>query len=226
MRFTRRKHDDSYVEHHHDGHPDQHGRTGGDHARTDHHVAGRREVVAHEREEHGGVKWGSALFGWLVAMGAAVLLTALATALGAALRLGTVSGAEEAEAQVRQDAETVGLVGAVVLLVVLLLAYYAGGYVAGRMARFDGARQGIAVWAWAVLVAVVVAVLGVVAGTEYDVLSRLGGFPRIPVDEGDLTVGGIVTAVLAVVVALVGAILGGLAGMRFHRRVDRTGLGR
>ena len=29
-----------------------------------------------------------------------------------------------------------------------------------------------------------------------------------------------------VAAALIGAILGGLAGMRFHRKVDRTGLGR
>ena len=27
-------------------------------------------------------------------------------------------------------------------------------------------------------------------------------------------------------IAAVGAVLGGLAGMRFHRRVDRAGLGR
>jgi len=30
--------------------------------------------------------------------------------------------------------------------------------------------------------------------------------------------------VIALVAALVGAILGGLAGMRFHRKVDRAGL--
>jgi len=35
-----------------------------------------------------------------------------------------------------------------------------------------------------------------------------------------------VALVGVVVVALVGAILGGLAGMTFHRRVDRVGLGR
>jgi uncharacterized membrane protein YfcA len=32
--------------------------------------------------------------------------------------------------------------------------------------------------------------------------------------------------VVVALVSLVGAMLGGLAGMRFHRRVDRTGLGR
>ena len=37
-----------------------------------------------------------------------------------------------------------------------------------------------------------------------------------------MALGGAVVAL----VSLVGAMLGGLAGMRFHRRVDRTGLGR
>jgi hypothetical protein len=31
--------------------------------------------------------------------------------------------------------------------------------------------------------------------------------------------------VAAVVTALVGSVLGGLAGMRFHRKVDKAGLG-
>ena len=29
----------------------------------------------------------------------------------------------------------------------------------------------------------------------------------------------------AILAALIGAVLGGLAGMRFHRKVDKTGLG-
>jgi len=69
-----------------------------------------------------------------------------------------------------------------------------------------------------------VAVAGVVAGAEFDVLAQLNSFPRIPVSEGDLTTAGIIAAVAAALVSLLGAILGGRAGMRFHRRVDRTGL--
>ena len=94
------------------------------------------------------------------------------------------------------------------------------------MARFDGAKQGIAVWIWALVVAILLAVLGAVAGSKYNVLAQLNSFPRIPVNEGDLTAGGIIAAVAAVAATLVGAILGGLAGMRFHRKVDQTGLGR
>jgi hypothetical protein len=109
------------------------------------------------------------------------------------------------------------------VLVILLLAYYAGGYVAGRMARFNGAKQGVGVWVWAVVIAVVVAVLGAVAGAQFDVLANLNGLPRLPINEGTLTAAGLVTALVALVAALLGAVLGGLAGMRFHRKVDRAG---
>jgi hypothetical protein len=108
----------------------------------------------------------------------------------------------------------------------LFIAYYCGGYVAGRMARFNGAKQGVAVWLWAVVIAIVVAVLGAVAGSKYNVLANLNSFPRIPVNEGTLSAGGIIALLAVALASLVGAILGGLAGMHFHRKVDKAGLGR
>jgi hypothetical protein len=93
------------------------------------------------------------------------------------------------------------------------------------MARFNGMKQGIAVWVWALLIATVVAVLSAVAGEQFNVLARLDSFPRIPISEGALTTGGILTALAVVAASLIGAILGGLAGMRFHRKVDKAGLG-
>jgi len=190
----------------------------------------RKSVVAREEDAHGGVKVGSAFFGWLTATGTAVLLTALLAATGTAIGLAGSANVDQAVSDAQdgaaQNAGTIGLVGGIAVLVVLLVAYFCGGYVAGRMARFNGAKQGVAVWVWAVVIAVVVAVLAAVAGSEFDVLGRLNAFPRIPVDAGSLTTGSIIAVVAAVVVALVGAVLGGLAGMRFHRRVDRAGLGR
>lgn len=176
----------------------------------------RREVVQREKDQFGGMKFGSAFFGWLTATGTLVLLSALATALGVALIANNNGNADE---------ETMGIAGVVVLLVILLIAYYCGGYVAGRMARFNGLRQGIAVWLWAVVIAVVVAVLGALAGDRFNVLAQVNAFPQIPLLNGDATATAIISAVAAAVVALIGAILGGLAGMRFHRRVDRAGLG-
>jgi len=182
----------------------------------------RREVLAREKDRFGGIKWGSAFFGWLTATGTAVILTALLVAAGATV--GVATGADTNEAQ--ENAATIGLAGGLALLAVILVAYFCGGYVAGRMARFSGVKQGIAVWIWALVIAAAVAVAGAVLGDKYDLLDRVGGFPRLPIGGDNVTTGSIVAVVIALVAALVGAILGGLAGMRYHRRVDQAGLGR
>jgi hypothetical protein len=186
----------------------------------------RRTVVNRQREAHGGIKVGSAFFGFLTATGVGVLLTALVTAAGTAVGLanGTTASDVTSQATSKASATTIGIVGGIILLVILFIAYYCGGYVASRMARFNGLKQGFAVWLWAVVIAIVVAVLAAVAGSKYNILGQLNSFPRIPVSEGNLTTGGIIAAVAVVVASLAGALLGGLAGMRFHRRVDRTGL--
>ncbi len=186
----------------------------------------RHSVVDREKDEHGGIKFGSAFFGWLTATGMTVLLTALLAAAGTAFGLGTDTTVDQATSTATSDPTTVGWVGGIVLAVILFVAYYCGGYVAGRMARFDGVKQGLAVWLWALIIAVVLAVVGVIAGDQYNVLAQLNSFPRIPMSEGDLTTAGIIVAVAIALITLIAAILGGLAGMRFHRKVDKTGLGR
>lgn len=185
----------------------------------------QREMIAREKEEYGGIKWGSAFFGWLTAVGTAVLLTALVAGTGTALGLANDTTAQEAAEGAAENASTVGIVGAIILALVVFIAYYAGGYVAGRMARLDGAKQGVAVWVWAIIIAIVVAIIGAIGGAQFNVLANLNGFPRLPIGEGELTTVGIITAVVLALVSLGGAVLGGLAGMRFHRKVDRAGLG-
>ena len=171
------------------------------------------------RERFGGVNLGAAFFGWLVAVGMTALLTGIlavaATAVGYSQDI-TQSDAERA-------AGTVTLVTAIVLLAVLLVAYYTGGYVAGRMSRFDGGRQGVAVWFIGLLVTVVAVVLGWVAGEQYNLLDRVD-VPRIPIPTEDVTLGGIVTGVLVLLGTLLAAMLGGVVGRRYHTRVDRAAL--
>ena len=206
------------------------GRDGGDggDGRAGHHTtwdgdasAGdSRETVARQQEQFGGIKPGSAFFGWLTATGSAVLLTALVAAAGVALGLVSDTTVDEATSTASGDTQTVGIVGAVVLAVILFVAYFCGGYVAGRMARFNGAKQGLAVWLWAALIAGLVALAAAVAGSKYDVLSQVNTFPRIPVDSATLTTGGVIALVIAALVALLAAILGGISGMRYHRRID------
>src|SRR5215218_8278109 len=207
-----------------------HGDTSDDHAlrdqtatmRTDGASASRGaalDSVAAQRARFGGIKWGAAFFGWLSANGLAVILVALLSAAGVALGIARgVDTADEAADQV----ETLGIGGGIAVLVVLFLAYLAGGYVAGRMARFDGARQGIAVWVIGLIVVLLLAAAGGILGSQYNVLQQLN-LPRIPIDEGTATTAGIITLVAILLVTLGGAVLGGKLGDRYHRRVDRAG---
>ena len=105
---------------------------------------------------------------------------ALLAATGAAVGLTDTDAAEATD-----KATTIGIVGGVLLLIVLLVAYYFGGYVAGRMARFNGPRQGLGVWLIGLVVTIALAVAGALFGAEYNVLSGLN-LPRIPVGEGSL----------------------------------------
>ena len=182
-------------------------------------ATGHQELVARQQEQFGGMKFGCSFFGWLTATGTAVLLTALLAAMGAALGVNGLVGAQPADSQIR----TIGLVSGIVLLVVVLVAYIAGGYVAARMARFSGVKQGLGVWLWALIFTIVVGVLGFIAGNEVGLLSRANGLPQLPLNNDALAGGGIITVAAVVLICLVGALLGGLAGMRYHRRVDRAG---
>jgi hypothetical protein len=186
----------------------------------------RSSIVARQRERFGGVKIGSAFFGWLTATGMAVLLISLLAAAGVALGAATDTSIDQA-AQDSPDntatAQTVGLVGAIILLVVLFISYYCGGYVAGRMARFNGLRQGLAVCLWGLVMALLLAAIAAIAGTQYGVFAGLT-LPSLPIAAGEGLVVGAIAIGAAVLSALIGALLGGLAGMRFHRKVDKAGL--
>lgn len=193
----------------------------------DRHVAGsglpgpedRKLLHQREKQHFGGMKFGSAFFGWLTATGMFVLFSALVGALAALFGVGdNLSTADLAGNP--GEARSMGITAAVVLGVVLLLSYYAGGYVAGRMARFSGVKQGVAVWLWAVIVAVLLTVVGLIIGNQANVTERFQGL-GVPAAQ-DLTGPGLIGLLVVAAIALVGAILGGLAGMRYHRRIDRA----
>ena len=177
-----------------------------------------RDVRARQREEYGGINWGAGFFGWLVAVGVAVLLTGILAAAGAAIGL-TETTSDAADAA---SAETLSAAGAIALIVVLAIAYYCGGYVAGRMSRFDGARQGIAAWVVGLLITIGAAILAVIAGSEYNVVES-ANLPRLPVGDETLTTGGAIATAAIVLGTLLFSALGGIAGARYHRKVDRAG---
>ena len=182
----------------------------------------RRSAVRRGKQKHDGVKVGPTFFGWLTATGTVVMLTAFLAAATIAVSLATHTDAGSATTQATQDSKTVDVVGAIVLWVVLFVAYYCGGYVAGRMARFSGLWHGLAVWLWAVVTASVVMVLAGLAASRYDVLNRLNDFPRIPLSQGNLATDGLIALAVIATGSLTGALVGGLVGVHVHRMVDKA----
>jgi hypothetical protein len=191
------------------------GATGSDDGRVDRHDDPHSHEAAKER--FGGVNAGAAFFGWLVAVGLAILLTSLVGAVVTAV--GSTTNIDQTEAQ--RQAGTIGVSAGVVLVVVLGIGYFAGGYVAGRMSRFDGGRQGVAVWLIGLLVTVLALGLGAFFGNEYNILDRVE-LPNVPISADEIGTGGAIAAAAVLLVTFVAALVGGKVGHRYHDRVDRA----
>ena len=166
-------------------------------------------------ELYGGMSLGADFYGWLVALSVATLLTGI---IGAIVS-GVSATAEISQTDAERQAGTIGIVAAVVLVVVAAVGYYAGGYVAGRMSRFDGARQGLGVWLIGLVVMFAAAAIGALLGAQYNVLDRVD-LPQLPVSGDEASIGALVTGATLLVVTLLAALAGGKVGRNYHRKVD------
>jgi hypothetical protein len=177
----------------------------------------RRRELRRERQEFGGqIQWEAVFFGLLAAVGLAACL--VATVLGALIATGVLSSHEDAAGMV--DQMMVG--GGAISVAILALSYLTGGYVAARMARFDGWRQGLGIWLLSLLVVLAAAITAWIAGGKLDPTESIS-LPSNPVDDGPLHQGAAVIAPVLIVVPLIAALIGGVLGDRFHRAVDRAG---
>lgn len=176
----------------------------------------RQRELRRERQEFGGqIQWEAAFFGLLAAIGLAASLVAMV--LGGLVATGVTSFGEDAAELV--DRMMAG--GGAIALAILALSYLAGGYVAARMARFDGWRQGLGIWLLGLVIVLAAAVTAWIAGGELDPTASIT-LPDNPVDEGPLSESAWVTAAVLLVVPLLSALIGGVVGERFHRAVDRV----
>lgn len=179
----------------------------------------QREEYVNRREEFGGLKGGAVFYGWLVAVAMTILLvgivSAVATGFDSSLDL------TQAETDLRKG--TIGISAAIAILAILALGYFAGGYVAGRLSRFNGARQGVGVWVLGLIITGVVVTIGSIFGDQYNVFDRVN-LTSLPVQADDLTPRVIITVAAVLVGTLVTAVLGGIIGQRFHSKIDRTSI--
>jgi hypothetical protein len=173
--------------------------------------ARRDPAVRAARERYGGVDLPATLVGMLTALAVLVLLGGL---IGAAIGLiGYQTGLEDSA----DDLSVAGLIGG---LVTLFIAFLIGGWAAGRMARYDGARNGLMTAVWAVVLAAILSTLGAILGDEYDIFRNVD-LPQF-FSRAALTIGAIVSALVAIAVMLIAGLLGGKWGERYHRRADAT----
>jgi hypothetical protein len=188
-------------------------------ARTEPRNEPRNEHVVEvsPRERFGGTNWGACFFGWLVAVGLTVLLAAITSAIATAVGANLNWSIHDAE----NNAGTIGVAAAIAIAVIMFIGYYAGGYVAGRMSRFDAVRQGLGVWIIGIVAIAIAVAVTAIWGNRYDVLDRLD-LPTVDLSNDQLTTGAVITGVVLLVVMLVGAVLGSAVGRRYHRRIDRV----
>jgi hypothetical protein len=182
--------------------------------RDDAAVADRPAVhpIAAARERFGGIDLPASLVGMLTALAMVVLLGGLiAAAIG---EIGYQTGLDGDNVA---DISLASLIGGVA---VLFVSYLIGGWTAGRIARYDGARNGLMTAVWTLVLAAVLSALAAALGNDYDVLSNVD-LPQW-FNRDAITTVAIVSGAAGIAAMLLGGLLGGLWGTRYHRLADET----
>ncbi len=172
------------------------------------------------RDMYGGVDWLASFLGFVFAIVLGAIFSAIAGLVIVPFGIAPdLSGGEIGASAIT----SLALLG-----VLIFLTYLCGGYVAGRLARFDGGRNGAMVLVWTFMVLLILALAAVVFSgflpewaTER-VSNLVGGVLSTARDLADAGIVGIVTALAAVLVALLGGFLGGRLGSRYHTEIDRA----
>jgi hypothetical protein len=159
------------------------------------------------------IQWETAFFGLLSAVGLGAVLVAML--IGALVAAGVTDFGQTAASLFHHLVTA----GGAIALATIALSYLTGGYVAARMARFDGWRQGLGVWLLSLLLVLAFVIAAWISGGELDP-SKSISLPGDPVDAGPLGAGRAVILAVLAVVPLVAAVAGGVLGERYHRAVD------
>ncbi len=179
------------------------------------------EREARLRDIYGGVDWLASFLGFVFALVAGTVLAGISGLVLVSLGFtADFIGGELGPA---------AITGLAVIGIALFLTYFLGGYVSGRLARFDGGLNGGMVVLWTVLVAI----LAVLAGGVFsgflpaEVSNAFQAFvqgvarPTVTglVQDGVVGIGILFGAAL---LALLGGFVGGRVGGRYHSDIDYT----
>lgn len=172
--------------------------------------------IAAARDRFGGIDLPASFVGMLTALALVAILGSIVGAIVGAV--GYQTGLDE---ETVEDISTASLIGG---LAILFLAYLVGGWAAGRIARYDGARNGLMTGVWTIVLAAILSALAAWGIAETDAETDVLRNVNMPqwFSQDALTTGAIISGVIAVAVMLIAGLLGGTAGGLYHRRADAT----
>lgn len=181
-----------------------------------------RDREEYLRDIYGGVDWLASFVGF-------IFTSIFATLLGISSTVFLLEPLEFQESFGNGQLTSTAITGFAIVAAAAFFAFLFGGYISGRMARYDGGRNGAMVLLWTVLVAALLLVLSgvlgeVISGTPIgDLVGEVLSFGSTATElvsglgvSGALVSGGVVLA------ALLGGMLGGRFGSRYHREIDYT----
>lgn len=167
--------------------------------------------VAAARDRFGGLDIPAGLVGALTALASVGILAALVGAV-----IGTIGSPDN----LTRDAQELPIWSLAVGVGVLFVGYLIGGWVAGRMARYDGARNGFTTGIWTLLFVAALAGLGAWIGAEYNGLFHITRPDWYSWDA--LTWEALIAIGAGILAVFIGGTIGGMWGEHYHRRADRT----
>jgi hypothetical protein len=166
-----------------------------------------RRDLAHDK--FGGFDLPATLIGALVAIAMTAILGGIAGAVfGMTLFDGSISLDQP-------ELISAAIVGAVVLCV----SYFVGGWAAGRIARYNGTRNGVVAAIWTLVLGILGGAAATAFGERYDFMSGISAPSFAASDNVTL---GAVSAIVAVALMVLFAAFGGRRGEAYHDRADHV----
>src|SRR5215217_121129 len=181
--------------------------------------------AAEEREDrlrdmYGGVDWLASFLGFVFAI-------VLGTIFSAVVGLVLVPFGITPDLSGGQIGAPV-ITGLALLGVLIFLTFFFGGYVAGRLARFDGGRNGAMVLVWMFIVVVILALAAAIfsgflpAGMAEGITNLVDRSVSTAGNLAGAGVAGLVAAAAALLLALLGGSLGGRMDDTDNTEIDRA----